>query len=33
MAIMVGGSRYTDSALNAARELIEKAETWKRGCQ
>jgi DNA repair protein RecN (Recombination protein N) len=30
LAVMIGGPRYTASALNAARELIEKAETWKK---
>jgi DNA repair protein RecN (Recombination protein N) len=31
LAAMMGGPRYTASALTAARELIEKAETWKEG--
>ncbi len=31
LAVMVGGPRYTAAALNAARELIEKAEAWKGG--
>jgi DNA repair protein RecN (Recombination protein N) len=31
LAMMIGGSKYTESALNAARELIESAETWKKG--
>jgi len=31
LAVMIGGPRYTASALNAARELIEKAENWKKG--
>jgi DNA repair protein RecN (Recombination protein N) len=31
LAVMIGGPRYTASALNAAGELIEKAEAWKRG--
>jgi DNA repair protein RecN (Recombination protein N) len=31
LAVMIGGPRYTESALNAARELIERAEEWKRG--
>jgi DNA repair protein RecN (Recombination protein N) len=30
LAVMLGGPRYTASALSAARELIEKAETWKK---
>jgi DNA repair protein RecN (Recombination protein N) len=29
LAVMVAGPRYTETALNAARELIEKAEAWK----
>jgi DNA repair protein RecN (Recombination protein N) len=28
LAVMLGGPRYTASALTAARELIEKAEAW-----
>jgi hypothetical protein len=28
---MIGGPRYTASALTAARELIEKAEAWEKG--
>jgi DNA repair protein RecN (Recombination protein N) len=31
MAVMIGGPRYTENALNAARELIEEAEVWKKG--
>jgi DNA repair protein RecN (Recombination protein N) len=31
LAMMIGGPKYTASALNAARELIESAEGWKRG--
>ena len=31
LAVMIGGPRYTESALNAARELIESAEAWKKG--
>jgi DNA repair protein RecN (Recombination protein N) len=31
LAAMIGGPRYTESALNAARELIESAEAWKKG--
>jgi DNA repair protein RecN (Recombination protein N) len=31
LAVMIGGPRYTANALNAARELIERAETWKKG--
>lgn len=31
LAVMLGGPRYTASALTAARELIEKAETWEKG--
>jgi DNA repair protein RecN (Recombination protein N) len=31
LAVMIGGSRYTANSLNAARELIQKAETWKSG--
>jgi DNA repair protein RecN (Recombination protein N) len=30
LAVMLGGPRYTASALTAARELIEKAETWQK---
>jgi DNA repair protein RecN (Recombination protein N) len=30
IAVMVGGPRYTESALKAARELIEGAEAWKK---
>ena len=33
LAMMIGGSKYTESALNAARELIESAETWKKGSE
>jgi DNA repair protein RecN (Recombination protein N) len=29
LAVMIGGSQYTSSALNAARELMEKAGKWK----
>jgi DNA repair protein RecN (Recombination protein N) len=29
LAAMIGGPKYTENALNAARELIESAETWK----
>ncbi|MGD0794989.1 MAG: DNA repair protein RecN [Dehalococcoidales bacterium] len=31
LAVMLGGPRYTPSALTAARELIEKAEAWEKG--
>jgi len=31
LAVMVAGPRYTETALSAARELIEKAEKWKAG--
>jgi DNA repair protein RecN (Recombination protein N) len=31
LAAMLGGPRYTESALTAARELIEKAEAWGKG--
>jgi DNA repair protein RecN (Recombination protein N) len=31
LAVMLGGPRYTASALSAAKELIEKAEAWKKG--
>jgi len=31
LAVMVGGPRYTANSLNAARELLQKAETWKSG--
>jgi DNA repair protein RecN (Recombination protein N) len=31
LAAMIGGPKYTESALNAARELIESAEAWKKG--
>jgi DNA repair protein RecN (Recombination protein N) len=30
LAMMIGGPKYTDNALNAAKELIEKAEGWKK---
>jgi DNA repair protein RecN (Recombination protein N) len=30
LAVMIAGSRYTDTALNTARELMEKAEAWKK---
>jgi DNA repair protein RecN (Recombination protein N) len=30
LAVMMAGARYTPTALNAAKELIEKAESWKR---
>ena len=30
LALMIGGPRYTSSALDAARELMEKAGIWKR---
>jgi DNA repair protein RecN (Recombination protein N) len=30
LAMMIGGPKYTASALTAARELIEKAEDWKK---
>jgi DNA repair protein RecN (Recombination protein N) len=33
LAAMLGGPKYTESALNAARELIEGAEGWKKGKQ
>jgi DNA repair protein RecN (Recombination protein N) len=29
LAVMIGGPQYTSSALNAARELMEKASKWK----
>jgi DNA repair protein RecN (Recombination protein N) len=29
MAVMIAGARYTPAALNTARELIEKAASWK----
>ena len=29
LAVMIGGSTYTDNALSAARELVQKAESWK----
>jgi DNA repair protein RecN (Recombination protein N) len=31
LAVMIAGAQYTDSSLNAARELIQKAEAWKSG--
>jgi DNA repair protein RecN (Recombination protein N) len=31
LAVMMAGARYTPTALNAAKELIEKAESWKKG--
>ena len=30
LAAMIGGPKYTQNALNAARELIENAEAWKK---
>jgi DNA repair protein RecN (Recombination protein N) len=30
LAVMIAGSRYTPAALKTARELIEKAENWKK---
>ncbi len=30
LAMMIGGQQYTESALKAARELIEKAAAWKK---
>jgi DNA repair protein RecN (Recombination protein N) len=30
LAVMIAGARYTPAALTAARELIEKAEVWKK---
>ena len=30
LAVMIAGPRYTPAALNTARELIEKAESWKK---
>jgi len=30
LAAMIGGPKYTSNALNASRELIENAETWKK---
>ncbi len=30
LAVMIAGSRYTPTALTTARELIEKAENWKK---
>jgi DNA repair protein RecN (Recombination protein N) len=30
LAVMIAGARYTATALTTARELIEKAENWKR---
>ena len=30
LAEMVGGPKYTSNALNAARELMEKAGDWKK---
>jgi DNA repair protein RecN (Recombination protein N) len=29
LAVMIGGPHYTANSLNAARELMQKAETWK----
>ena len=31
LAVMIGGPHYTDNSLNTARELLQKAETWKKG--
>lgn len=31
MAVMIGGPRYTKSSIDAAAELIRKAEAWKSG--
>jgi DNA repair protein RecN (Recombination protein N) len=33
LAAMIGGPKFTENALAAARELIESAETWKMGKQ
>ena len=30
LAVMIGGPQYTSSTLNAARELMEKAQIWKK---
>jgi DNA repair protein RecN (Recombination protein N) len=30
LAMMIGGQQFTESALKAARELIDKAEAWKK---
>ncbi len=30
LAMMIGGTQFTENALKAARELIEKATTWKK---
>jgi DNA repair protein RecN (Recombination protein N) len=29
LAMMIGGTHYTASSLDTARELLQKAETWK----
>jgi DNA repair protein RecN (Recombination protein N) len=31
LAVMLAGARYTETALTAARELLQKAEAWKEG--
>jgi DNA repair protein RecN (Recombination protein N) len=31
LAVMIGGPGYTANSLNAARELMQRAETWKSG--
>jgi DNA repair protein RecN (Recombination protein N) len=33
LAVMLGGPSYTESALTAARELIEKAKAWGKGAE
>ncbi|MGD1118026.1 MAG: DNA repair protein RecN [Dehalococcoidales bacterium] len=33
LAAMIGGQKYSESALSAARELIESAEAWKKGSE
>jgi len=29
LAVMLAGPQYTETSLNDARELMQKAETWK----
>ena len=32
VAAMIGGRQYSETSLNSARELIQKAENWKQAC-
>ena len=33
LAVMLAGSQYTETSLNDANELVQKAETWKEAHQ